>query len=138
MLPEGTRACAGPEMSAYHVEAAIALCHSTASPPDRRRIVGLYDDPPALRASPVARLNRAIALSMVDSVAAAIAELEAVEAELLEYTLLPAVLGGRPRCPVRTRGAGFSRAVRPPALPEVHADRVIWRGELDRVRRRLL
>ncbi|MBB5853904.1 RNA polymerase sigma factor [Amycolatopsis umgeniensis] len=97
MIAEGTRlferACAGPEMSAYHVEAAIALCHGTVSPPDWRRIVGLYDDLLALRPSPVARLNRAIALSMVDGAVAGIAELEAVEAELPEYTLLPAVLG---------------------------------------------
>lgn len=97
MIAEGTRlferACIGPEMSPFHVEAAIALCHSTASPPDWNRIVGLYDDLLALRPSPVARLNRAIALSMVDGAAAGIAELEAVEAELPDYTLLPAVLG---------------------------------------------
>ncbi len=41
----------------------------------------------------MARLNRAIALSMVDGAAAGIAELEAVEADLPDYTLLPAVLG---------------------------------------------
>ncbi|OOC03912.1 RNA polymerase sigma factor [Amycolatopsis azurea] len=97
MIAEGTRlferACTGPEMSAFHVEAAIALCHSAAPPPDWRRIVGLYDDLLALRPSPVARLNRAIALSMVDGAFAGIAELEAVEADLPDYTLLPAVLG---------------------------------------------
>ncbi|KZB85004.1 RNA polymerase sigma factor [Amycolatopsis regifaucium] len=120
MIAEGTRlfglACTGPETSAYHVEAAIAVCHSTASPPDWRRIVGLYDDLLALRPSPVARLNRAIALSMVDGAFAGIAELEALEADLPDYTLLPAVLGAlwlRAGDPARAAGH-YRRAL---ALP---------------------
>ncbi|MEC3981896.1 RNA polymerase sigma factor [Amycolatopsis sp. H20-H5] len=87
------RACTGPRMSAYHVEAAIALCHVAKSPPDWPRVVTLYDDLLAIRPSPVARLNRAIALSMVDGPAAGIAELERLIPKLPDYTLLPAALG---------------------------------------------
>ncbi|WP_370945730.1 RNA polymerase sigma factor [Amycolatopsis sp. cg5] len=94
MIADGTRlfeaACVGDELSAYHVEAAIALCHST-PPTNWQQVLGLYDQLVELRPSPVARLNRAIALSMVDGAAAGIAELERLD--LPGYTLLPAVLG---------------------------------------------
>ncbi|RZQ65101.1 RNA polymerase sigma factor [Amycolatopsis suaedae] len=102
MIGEGTRlfaaACTGPELSAYHVEAAIALCHAAAEQPedtDWARIVALYDQLIELHPSPVARLNRAIAVSMVDGPAAGIAELEKLTGHprLAGYVLLPAALG---------------------------------------------
>ncbi|GAB3480538.1 RNA polymerase sigma factor [Amycolatopsis cihanbeyliensis] len=102
LVAEGTRtfatACAGPELSAYHVEAAIALCHVAAETPERTdwpRILELYDQLLELRPSPVTRLNRAIALAMVHGPAAGIAELEALEDEprLATYLPLPTAFG---------------------------------------------
>lgn len=102
MIVEGARlleaACAGPDRSGYHVEAAIAACHAAARSPEETdwpRIVALYDQLLALRPSPVARLNRAIAVGMAEGPARGIAELEPLEdhPRLREYLLLPAALG---------------------------------------------
>lgn len=102
MIADGTRmfagACTGGQLSAYHVEAAIALCHAAADRPadtDWPRIVRLYDQLLALREDPVARLNRAIALAMVDGPAAGIAELRALEGEprLRNHLPLPVAFG---------------------------------------------
>jgi RNA polymerase sigma-70 factor (ECF subfamily) len=88
------RSCTGPDLSAFHVEAAIALCH-TAETPDRPRILALYDDLLAVRPSAVVRLNRAIALAMVDGPRAGVAELDrlADEPSLAGHLPLPAALG---------------------------------------------
>ena len=88
------RSCTGPELSAFHVEAAIALCH-TAATPDRPRILALYDDLLVVRPSAVVRLNRAIALALVDGPGAGIAELERLTGEpsLAGHLPLPAALG---------------------------------------------
>ncbi|HEV7652154.1 MAG TPA: DUF6596 domain-containing protein [Actinophytocola sp.] len=71
MIAEGTRrfgtSCTGGERSGYHVEAAIALCHSMAPDVDHTdwaRIVTLYDDLLARKSSPVAALNRVIAAAL--------------------------------------------------------------------------
>jgi len=100
MIAEGTRvfsaACTGDEASAFHVEAAIALCHTMAPDVERTdwpRIVSLYDDLLALKPSPVAALNRAIAAAMAgDLDRAELARLE-TEPALRHYPLLPAALG---------------------------------------------
>ncbi|MGV9367311.1 hypothetical protein [Amycolatopsis sp. NPDC003731] len=86
------RSCTGPELSALHVEAAIALCH-TAAMPDHRRILALYDYLLALRPTAVVRLNRAIALAQVDGPLAGIPELAPLGAELPGHLPLPAALG---------------------------------------------
>ncbi|MGH3877710.1 MAG: RNA polymerase sigma factor [Actinophytocola sp.] len=100
MIAEGTRlfgsSCTGDERSAFHVEAAIALCHTMAPDvehTDWARIVALYDDLLALKPSPVAALNRAIAAAMAGDLDHR--ELERLEHEpaLRDYHLLPAVLG---------------------------------------------
>ncbi|WP_216211968.1 RNA polymerase sigma factor [Amycolatopsis aidingensis] len=102
LIAEGTRtfaaACTGPDLSAYHVEAAIVLCHIAAERPehtDWARILELYDQLLRLRPSPVTRLNRAIALAMVHGPTAGIAELEALREEprLATHLPLPAALG---------------------------------------------
>jgi RNA polymerase sigma-70 factor, ECF subfamily len=100
MIAEGTRvfsaACTGNERSAFHVEAAIALCHTMAPDvegTDWHRIVSLYDDLLTLKPSPVAALNRAIATAMAgDLDRAELARLE-TEPALRDYALLPAALG---------------------------------------------
>jgi RNA polymerase sigma-70 factor (ECF subfamily) len=82
-LRELSRAAAGDEVSAYHLQAGIAACHAVA--PDYaatnwRQILSSYDDLLALEPSPVVALNRAVALAMVAGPEAGIAELERVGA----------------------------------------------------------
>jgi RNA polymerase sigma-70 factor, ECF subfamily len=100
MIAEGTRlfgrSCTGDERSAYHVEAAIALCHAMAPDvehTDWARIVSLYDDLLVRKHSPVAALNRAIAAAMAgEPDRGELARLER-EPALRDYHLLPAALG---------------------------------------------
>lgn len=80
---------AGP----YVLQAAIAALHSVATSPadtDWGRIVGLYDRLVAVAPSPVAALNRAIALGERDGPAAALSELDALAEALGGYHLLHA------------------------------------------------
>lgn len=56
----------GPQLSEYHVEAAIASIHGSASgmeDTDWAAIVSLYDTLMKLRFSPITALNRAIAIA---------------------------------------------------------------------------
>lgn len=107
MLADGVRvfgaSCSGPERSAYHVEAAIAVCHATApdvAATDWTMVVSLYDELMTIKPTPVAALNRAIAVIMSGDVEPA-TELDTTELEKLrtdpalrDYHLLPAALGG--------------------------------------------
>jgi len=79
----------------YQLQAAIAACHATAASveaTDWPRIVGLYDDLLRFAASPVVRLNRAVAVAMADGPATGLALVEelAESGELAGYHLLPA------------------------------------------------
>ncbi|WP_445189976.1 RNA polymerase sigma factor [Pseudonocardia sp. Cha107L01] len=93
-IAEGLRllpATPGP----YQLQAAIAACHATAASvgaTDWPRIVGLYDDLLRFAASPVVRLNRAVAVAMADGLANGLALVEelAESGELAGYHLLPA------------------------------------------------
>jgi RNA polymerase sigma-70 factor (ECF subfamily) len=93
-IAEGLRllpATPGP----YQLQAAIAACHATAASvgaTDWPRIVGLYDDLLRFAASPVVRLNRAVAVAMADGPASGLALVEelAESGELAGYHLLPA------------------------------------------------
>jgi RNA polymerase sigma-70 factor, ECF subfamily len=92
------RAAAGPVVTAYHVEAAIAACHAATvdgTPTDWPRVLGLYDELLALAPSPVVALNRAVALAMVRGPRAGIRALRGLRREpaLARYHLLPATLG---------------------------------------------
>jgi len=63
------RSAAGPAITAYHVEAAIAAAHATApsvAETDWAAIVELYDRLMAVAASPVVALNRAVAIGQRD------------------------------------------------------------------------
>jgi len=91
-------AASGPEMTAYHVEAAIAATHAVApkeASTNWMYIVQLYDDLLTLKPSPVVELNRAIALAMTEGPESGIAAIERIEASpaLSRYYLLPAALG---------------------------------------------
>jgi RNA polymerase sigma-70 factor (ECF subfamily) len=86
----------GNELSAYHLQAAIAAVHATsASIADTNwsRLVALYDQLFAVAPSPVVALNRAVAQSMVAGPEGALASLDELSAEsgLKNYYLLPAV-----------------------------------------------
>ena len=70
LIAEGQRlldlSAAGPELTEYHVEAAIAWVHTTAHTAEDTNwgmIVSLYEKLMAIRPSPVVALNRAIAIA---------------------------------------------------------------------------
>ncbi|WP_226900262.1 RNA polymerase sigma factor [Nonomuraea phyllanthi] len=77
----------------YQLQAAIAACHAEAgswAETDWRQIVVLYDMLLRLAPSPVARLNRAVAVRYVDGAEAALAELKSLDEALDRYPLLHA------------------------------------------------
>jgi RNA polymerase sigma factor (sigma-70 family) len=102
MIHEGRRllnvAATGTQLSAYHVEAAIAAVHAEASnteTTDWAAIVGLYDTLLTIQPSPVVALNRAIAVAQHQGPARGLAEIAAIEDRdrLLRYPFYFAALG---------------------------------------------
>ena len=92
------RSATGDEVTAYHVEAAIAAAHAAApsvAATDWEQVVSLYDRLMAIAPSPVVALNRAIAIAERDGAERGIAELEAIEGRdrLEGYPFYPAALG---------------------------------------------
>jgi RNA polymerase sigma-70 factor (ECF subfamily) len=90
------RSAEGPEMTGYHVQAAIAAVHAGTDDPQHTRwteILSLYDDLVALNPSPVILLNRAVAVSRVSGPAAGLRALAPLDREpaLTNYYLLPSV-----------------------------------------------
>jgi predicted RNA polymerase sigma factor len=82
----------------YALQAALSACHASApsaAQTDWSRIVSLYDALLRLDPSPVVRLNRAAAVGMAQGPQAALALIEALDAEaaLSQYPWLPAVRG---------------------------------------------
>ncbi|MEU6286495.1 sigma-70 family RNA polymerase sigma factor [Streptomyces sp. NPDC046988] len=82
----------------YVLQAAIAACHATAhryEETDWPRIAALYGLLAARAPSPVVELNRAVAVSMAEGPAPALALVDALAAEpaLRDYHLLPSVRG---------------------------------------------
>ncbi|MFG3129185.1 RNA polymerase sigma factor [Streptomyces tendae] len=82
----------------YVLQAAIAACHATAhtyQETDWPRIATLYGLLAARTPSPVVELNRAVAVSMAEGPAPALALVDALAAEpaLRDYHLLPSVRG---------------------------------------------
>lgn len=88
----------GVEVSAYHIEAAIAATHAGAASvaeTDWAAIVALYDRLMTIAPSPVVALNRAIAIGQRDGAAEGLAALHAItDRERLDhYPFYPAALG---------------------------------------------
>jgi predicted RNA polymerase sigma factor len=88
----------GPELTEYHVEAAIAATHCSAlnvEDTDWGRIVWLYDKLMSIRASPVIGLNRAIAIAQHEGPERGLEEIQAIaECErLARYPFYPAAMG---------------------------------------------
>jgi RNA polymerase sigma-70 factor, ECF subfamily len=83
------------EPGPYQLQAAIAACHAVAESvesTDWAQVVALYDRLLAYTPSPVVRLNRAVAVAMVDGPEAGLALVDemAASGELAGYHLLPA------------------------------------------------
>lgn len=102
LVMEGLRrfelSAAGDELSAFHLEAAIAVAHAAApshAETDWHRIVGLYDRLLPIASSPVVALARAVALAERDGPAQALAELNRIAGaeRLLAYPFYAAALG---------------------------------------------
>jgi RNA polymerase sigma-70 factor (ECF subfamily) len=80
----------------YQLQAAIAACHAEArrfADTDWAQILVLYDLLLALTASPIVRMNRAVALARVQGPSAALAELDALAEPLAGYHLMHAIRG---------------------------------------------
>ena len=91
------RSAVGSEVSAFHIEAAIAAVHATARSVDETNwseIVELYDRLMATAPSPVVALNRAIAIGQRDGPDAGLEALTAVAPERLRsYPFYRAAFG---------------------------------------------
>jgi RNA polymerase sigma-70 factor (ECF subfamily) len=88
----------GDEAGTYHLQAGIAACHCTASDfssTDWPHILRLYDRLVEIDHSPIAALNRAVALAHVEGADAAMAAVSPLleSPELRSYHLLHTVLG---------------------------------------------
>jgi predicted RNA polymerase sigma factor len=88
----------GPELTEYHVEAAIASVHSNAQRPedtDWGQIVALYDTLMTIRPSPVVALNRAIAVAQHEGPERGLQEIRAITGRdrLAGYPFYFAALG---------------------------------------------
>ncbi len=85
LVAEGQRlldlSASGPELTEYHVEAAIAWVHTTAhctEDTDWGMIVSLYDKLMTIRPSPVVALNRAIAIAQREGPQRGLEEIRAI------------------------------------------------------------
>jgi RNA polymerase sigma-70 factor (ECF subfamily) len=96
MIAEGVRvfssACAGDESSAFHTEAAIALCHVVPGT-DWALVVRLYDELLLVKPSPVVALHRVVAVAMAGGLHPVELRWLRDEPSLRGYRLLPVVLG---------------------------------------------
>ncbi|MER5641382.1 DUF6596 domain-containing protein [Kitasatospora sp. NPDC002227] len=84
----------GRPLGPYGLQAAIAACHARAvryGDTDWPTILALYDRLAALTPSPVVELNRAVAVSMTEGPAAALALVDALAPALKDYHLLPSL-----------------------------------------------
>ena len=102
LIAEGERfldlSATGPQLTAYHVEAAIAWVHATADTPEKtnwEQIVSLYDMLLKIRPSPVVALNRAIAIGQQEGPARGREEIYALSDRdrLAKYLFYFAALG---------------------------------------------
>lgn len=88
----------GPELTEYHIEAAIAWIHANATgveDTDWAHILSLYDQLMMIRPSPVVALNRAIAVAQQDGPERGIAEIRTIadRERLAAYPFYFAALG---------------------------------------------
>jgi RNA polymerase sigma-70 factor (ECF subfamily) len=92
------RSATGPELSDFHVEAAIARIHTLArrtEDTDWTAIISLYDKLMEIRPSPIVALNRAIALAQREGPQRGLDEIRAIQdsERLAKYPFYHAALG---------------------------------------------
>ena len=92
------RSARGPELTDYHVEAAIAWVHTSAQrteDTDWTMIISLYDKLMAIRPSPIVAINRAIAIAQLDGPQRGLEEIGAIQdvGRLSNYPFYHAALG---------------------------------------------
>jgi len=92
------RSATGPDVTAFHIEAAIAAAHAAAPSVDATdwgSIVSLYDRLLGIAPSPVVALNRAIAIAQRDGPERGLEELRAIadRDRLSRYPFYPAAMG---------------------------------------------
>jgi RNA polymerase sigma-70 factor (ECF subfamily) len=92
------RSASGPDLTAYHIEAAIAASHVTSSSVEATNwagIVSLYDRLMSIAPSPVVALSRAIAIGQRDGPAQGLEALAAIgdQERLKAYPFYPAAMG---------------------------------------------
>ena len=92
------RSATGPELTDYHVEAAIAWVHTSAQrteDTDWAMIISLYDKLMAIRPSPIVALNRAIAIGQREGPQRGLDAIHAIEdsGRLATYPFYHAALG---------------------------------------------
>jgi RNA polymerase sigma-70 factor (ECF subfamily) len=92
------RAMGGDRLTPYHLEAGIAACHAAApswEATDWGSIVHYYDRLLELQPSPVAALNRAVAVAMIDGPEAGLDAIDgiALDGALRDYPFLDSVRG---------------------------------------------
>jgi RNA polymerase sigma-70 factor (ECF subfamily) len=88
----------GTEITAYHIEAAIASVHAAAQraqDTDWSRIISLYDALMQINATPIVALNRAIAVAQRDGPQSALNEIKSISnlERFARYPFYPATLG---------------------------------------------
>jgi RNA polymerase sigma-70 factor (ECF subfamily) len=88
----------GTEITAYHIEAAIASVHAAAQraqDTDWSRIISLYDALMQINATPIVALNRAIAVAQRDGPQNALNEIKGISnlERFARYPFYPATLG---------------------------------------------
>ncbi len=126
MIADGMRhldaSATGDQITQYHIEAAIAACHTGAANFDEmdwERVIELYDELLAIKPSPVVALNRAVAVAMARGPEAGIAAAEqiAAHASLRDYLPLFTTLGQlwRLRGDMVKAAEHFTRALELPA-----------------------
>ena len=102
LIAEGQRlldlSATGPDLTEYHLEAAIAWVHATAGKTENtnwEHIVSLYDRLMTIRPSPVVALNRAIALGQLEGPVRGLEEILAItnRDRLMTYPFYFAALG---------------------------------------------
>ena len=101
-LSEGMRllelSASGTELTAYHIEAAMASVHAMAQraeDTDWNTIVSLYDSLMRIHPSPIVALNRAIAIAQLDGPERGLEAIDAIPHpdRLAAYPFYPAALG---------------------------------------------
>ncbi|MFC7406670.1 RNA polymerase sigma factor [Georgenia alba] len=125
LIAEGVRilqaALARDRLGEYQAQAAVAALHAdarTAAETDWHQIVEWYDELVRLTDSPIARLNRAVALGEADGAPAGLAALAELDPSLPRHTAVAAYLHERTGDLDRAARLYAEAALRAPNLPE--------------------